>query len=305
MAAPIRKAPAAQPQRVSFLRLEDFSEGGFLPDGIYLWRDAQWKMHQYTKKDGTPVGAPFLDCQIIMEPQGGATKEEEKKYVHYSAGKNAHLTYQPDPATKGKTLILVPGGPASPMYEGSNFQMLVKSLHDTVTFPDDFGGDDLGFVDGLVARMQGILEPESRTEYKRSQNALAEVAQAPSAPKKIPVVAEVISAPWQSNGNAPVGEKVTLTKADVGKLPPPPKATSVPAPQSDDIDIPSKIAGMLEANPNGLAKASLRMGVFKDIKTHPSGQALMDQYFGSDDTLNTLLNEWGYKIEGDRVVLIP
>jgi len=302
MAAPIRKAPAAQPQRVSFLRLEDFSEGGFLPDGVYLWSDLQFKMHQFTKKDGTPVGPVFLYCQITMEPPEGAKKEEEKRIAHYGLGSTAHLTYQPDPATKGKTLTLVPGGPQSPMYEGSNFQMLVKSLHDTITFPDDFSGDDLGFLEGLVARMQGIPEPDSRAEFRAAKNALAEVAQAPSKPKKIMVVAEVISAPWQT-GNA-----VTSAAKSTGNglpKPPTPKPTQLPLiPPSEDVDIPSKIAGMLEANPNGMARAALRMGVFKDVRGLPNGQALMDQYFGSDDTLNALLNEWGYKLEAGNVVLV-
>src|SRR5579859_6037364 len=130
MAAPLKRVTNAAPV-ISFLRLEDYSQGGGLPDGDYLWSNLQFVMFQPTKKDGTVVGPSRLSVQITMEPPAGTTTEEEKRIQNYSMGTNAHLTYQPD--TTGKSLALVPGGPAAPLYENTNWYYLLKSLYDTTT----------------------------------------------------------------------------------------------------------------------------------------------------------------------------
>jgi len=310
--APIKRAVSTVPV-ISFLRLEDYSQGGGLPDGDYLWSNLQFVMFQPTKKDGTVVGPARLSVQIVMEPPAGATTTEEQRVQNYSMGSNAHLTYQPDPTSGGKKLALVPGGPASPLYESTNWHYLLKSIYDTTTVPEDLPMDDLSVFEGIVAHMTSIPEPEERRNFRTS---LAELD--PNAGKRvnrIAVVAEIKSAPWIEGvpAKAPTPElatpappaKASLPSRKTGVLPASPApAAPTQAVNGGDVDILGKIASVLESNPNGVGKTALRMAVFKDVRGLANGQALMDQYFSSDETLNALLNQWGYKLAGANVTLI-
>lgn len=289
MAVPIKRVTNAAPL-ISFLRLEDYSQGGGLPDGDYLWSNLQFVMFQPTKKDGTVVGPSRLSVEITMEPPAGATTLEEKRIQNYSMGTNAHLTYQPDPASGGKSLALVPGGPSAPLYENTNWHYLLKSIHDTTTLPEDMNGNDLSIFEGVVAHMVSIPEPEERKQFRSN---ISEVD--PNVGKranKIAVVAEIKSAPWMEAAPA----RVVAPKAAPNVTPK--AAAPVANGTTGDVDILSKIATVLEANPNGLSKAALRIAVFKDVRGLPNGQAIMDQYFGTDSILNSHLNPWGYKLEG-------
>jgi hypothetical protein len=307
MPAPLKRA-ATVVQSVSFLRSEDFSQGGFIPNGEYLWSDLQFLMHTPTKKDGTIVGKPRLVCQITLEPLAGATTEEERKKIPYSLGTNAHLTYQPDPDSNGKKLKLVEGGPAAPLYEGTNFQILMKSLNDSTTLPPDLTTDDLSVLEGIVAHMTNIDEPESRKDF-RSQST-GEVDTNSNRKNKILVVVEVKRASWMETADtpAPAPVKAATKPNGIAKVTPPVnKAVPAPAPaptEGDDI-VPNKVASILETNMNGMAKLGLRMAIFKSLKADgvDNPTPLVDPYFSDDAVLNELLNGFGYKLDGPQVVV--
>lgn len=65
------------------------------------------------------------------------------------------------------------------------------------------------------------------------------------------------------------------------------------------------IAAILGENVDGLLRIKLRNGVFANSnKTNPAmGQAILEQFFATDDSLNGILGEIGYVIEGLNVVV--
>lgn len=302
MAAP--KRAVQQLQKVSFLSQGDYTKGGGLADGDYLWSSLDILMFQPTKQDGTVVGPSKLAVRIVMEPPAGAQNDDEKHIQHYSMGTNAHLTYQPDPET-GKGLVLVPGGPAANLYESTNWYILLKSLFDC-GMPEDIG-DDLSALEGIVVHITSVDEPKERKGFRTSTSEV----QPEQKERKIPVVMEIKSAPWMDAPQlapAKVGPKVV---APASKAAPISKANGkvapAPAPTTDGGDnrtaVLNAAASFLETNPNGAKKAALRMACFRVLNDNPARQDIMNEYFSDDATLGGVLAEIGFKVEGDTVAL--
>lgn len=310
MAAP--KRAVQQLQKVSFLSPKDYSKGGGTPDGDYLWSALDFVQFQPQKKDGTIVGPSKLAIRIQMDPVNGYQEgEEPRPPVHYSLGSSAHLTYQPDPET-GKGLVLVPGGPAAPLYESTNAYILMKSLWDS-GMPEDLG-DDLTLLEGIVVHITSIPEPEERKGFRTSTSEV----QPEQKERKIPVVMEIKSAPWMEGATptpvkvatkpAPVTKPQTLAER-VASAAPKPKVNGKPAtppPPADDDNktaVTNAVASFLETNPNGVKKAALRMACFRVLADNPARQDIMTEFFSDDEALGGVLGEIGYKVEGDTIAL--
>ncbi len=310
MAVATKRTAPQQLQKVSFLTSKDYTKGGGFRDGDYLWTSLDILMFQPTKKDGTVVGPAKLAVRISMEPPNGATSDEEKITQHYSMGTNAHLTYQPDPET-GKGLVLVPGGPAAPLYESTNWYILVKSLLDC-GMPED-EANDLTALEGIVVHMVSVPEPEERKGFRTSTSEM----QPEQRERKIPVVMEIKSAPWMEEA-PPARERVVVTPKQVGKLPAgivkapataAPKVNGKPPapPITDDggnrVALLNAVAEFLETSPNGAKRAVLRLACVKLLADNPSKAEILNQYFSDDEALGGVLGEIGYKMEGDSVSL--
>lgn len=306
---PLRRAANVQTY-VPFLRLETYSTGGGIPDGDYLWVDLSVLMHTPTKKDGTVVGAPRLAVRVTMDPPNGAQTVEERREQTYSMGTKAHLTYQPDPET-AKRIIPIPGAPAASIYEGSNFNLLLKSLYDS-GMPQDYAMDDLRSLEGILVHITSIDEPVERAGF-RTQNQ-TEVQDAPKKPSKIPVVSQVIKAPWL--GNMAAAAPVPLTKpavphavtpiSNVAASVVPVNGTPAPAAGQPILDEESAavqaIMEILDASPgNKTSKLNLQTGAFRILKSHPGKQSIMNTYFANNDNLAALLSQLGYGINAGAI----
>ncbi len=303
-----RAAPQQQLHKVSFLTAGDYSKGGGLPDGDYLWSSLDIVMFQPQKKDGTLVGPAKLAVRIQMDPPNGYQPgEEPRQPIHYSMGTNAHLTYQPDPET-GKSLVLVPGGPAAPLYESTNWYILFKSLLDC-GMPENVG-EDVSVLEGIIVHVVSVPEPDERKGFRQSTSEM----QPEQKDRKIPVVMEIKSAPWMEE--APPAPVRTAPKP-IGRVAPAPapvaKATpkvngKPPAPPTTDdggnrVALLNAVAEFLETSPNGAKRAVLRLACVKLLADNPSKAEILNQYFSDDEALGGVLGEIGYKMEGDSVSL--
>ncbi len=261
-----------------------------------------------TKKDGTLVGPAKLAVRIQMDPVNGYQQgEEPRQPVHYSMGTAAHLTYQPDPET-GKSLVLVPGGPAAPLYESTNWYILFKSLLDC-GMPENVG-DDVSVLEGIIVHVVSVPEPEERKGFRVSTSEM----QPEQKERKIPVVMEIKSAPWMEAAPAPrVAPKIAPSPAVKAalvqaKAPAPKVNGKAPAPAPDEggenrTSLLNAVAQFLETSPNGAKRAVLRLACVKLLADNPSKAEILNEYFSDDEALGGVLGEIGYKMEGDSVAL--
>lgn len=334
MAAPTRpKAPTATApiadNRVSFGDDTFYSAGGGgIPEGRYLtYYDAV--THQYEKQDGSKVGPEFLAIRVAAYPLDSYTPETEPLLGYYSMGGKALLSFMPNADDEGKSLLAVPGGPATGLNDSCNWNLYRKSLRDS-GMPDGVFTNDLRAIDGTWVHITHIPEPENRkTMAARTGEAQPEER----ANRTIAVVTEILEggSPWEGGGGvpdvAPAPAKVTRMPARSGApaqraaappaaaparrapgrpaaAPPPPAAES---PTEDDdllAAAQTAAAAVIEASPDGVPKLVLKTGVFKAAgKTNGNeiAQKILDTYWADDKTLNGLLGTLGYKINGPRV----
>ena len=329
---PLRRAAAPAAQYVPFLRLTDYSAGGIIPDGVYLIPDFSVVMFQPVKKDGVIAGPMRLSVRVTFDPPNGATSQEERREQHYSMGTKAHLSFQPDPAS-GKRLLPVENATGGQLYELSNWHMFISSLYQA-GMPENYAVDDLSALDGIVVHIKGVPEPESRKDLQ-TQNT-GEVAPAERKPQKIPVVIEVLAAPWLvpaavTNGiplaarpvapapvapPAPLGRpalpvraaapvQATLPLAPVAAGPPAPPVAAAPAatPVDNEEAVAGAILNVIAQNPNGLNKLTLQTSVFRLRASNTNRQTIMTVYFSDDANLGGLLNQMGYQLTATKDIL--
>jgi hypothetical protein len=263
-----------------------------------------------TKRDGTIAGPARLSVRVVMEPPGGATTEEEKKEHHYSMGTKAHLSFQPDPET-GTGVVPVEGGPGANMFDSTNWYLVLKSLWDC-GMPQDYVDNDLSVLEGITVHITNVPEPEERKGFRSSTSEVAPEQR----DRKVPVVSEVISAPWIEGAvaaaqpaakPAAVPAKAAAAPAKLAAKPNGAAAAPPPAPApADDAQkraVEDALAVFLADNPNGGSRAALRLRVNRELAAHPDKTAIMDAYLGDDTTLGAVLEPLGYKISGASVVL--
>lgn len=339
MAAPTRPkattgATPAADNRVSFGDDTFYSAGGGgIPEGRYTtYYDAV--LHQYEKQDGTKVGPEFLAVRVAAYSLDNFNPDAEPLIGYYSMGSKAILSFMPNADDEGKSLLAVPGGPATGLNDSCNWNLYRKSLRDS-GMPDGVFTNDLRAIDGTWVHIVHVPEPENRkTMAARTGEAQPEER----ANRTIAVVTEILEngSPWEGTGGFPEAAPAvapakvtrmparpgaTAPKASAppaaaparrapGRAPAPPPPTAESPVEDDDLLAAAQTAAaaVIETSPNGVPKLVLKTGVFKAAgKTNgnETAQKILDTYWVDDNTLSGLLGTLGYKIDGPRVVPIP
>ncbi len=310
--ATLLKKPAAKPalEGVNFGSLSDYSAGGIIPEGDYLLSDFTVMMWQAEKKDGTKVGNPVLAVRVTHEPPQGATKEEEQKFGYYSMGREAHLSYAPNPET-GKGLVAVAGGKGGGLNDQTNWAIYLQNLYDS-GLPEGVFTNDMTVLDGMQVHCRAIPEPESRKTMNNART--GEVAGEPRQPKTITVVSEIKGCSWEGTAGpieaAPAKTaappKPSLLKKKLAPPPPP------PVEEASNEEAEQIFAGALEAvmqkNLKGMSRMQLRTALFRTLKEGAGedvANALTEAYFATDEPITAALNTIGFTIQGANVVLMP
>ena len=307
---PLRRAAAPAQQYVPFLRLSDYSSGGMIPDGDYLIPDFSVVNFTPTKRDGTVAGPMRLSVRVTFDPPNGAQTQEDRREQHYSMGTNAHLLFQPVP-TYGKRLIPVENATAGGFYDMSNWHLFLKSLYDS-GMPEDFAVDDLTTLDGIVVHIKNVKEPEERKGF-RTQNT-GEV-QADQKDRKIPIVTDILLAPWLAAGATRPSFPVPTQPSPAVRAALPLRGTvtaaTIPVPPvsnngavDNETAVATAILSLFEKNPNGCSKLALQTGTFRALVGNPNQQQIMTTYFSDEATLSSLLNQMGYKLAAGKVELL-
>src|ERR1700675_483221 len=292
--------------------LAGYSSGGVLPEGDYCWTELTVEMFQPTKQTGEKVGPAKLAVKITLVPLAGGEAREQ----HYSLGTNAHQSWQPNPET-GKGLVAVPGGPGTPPNASTNWAFLIKSLYDS-GLPNGILNDDLSVLEGVHVHMANVPEPEERKGFMSKTGEAGET----QGPKTIAVVTEIKDdgKPWEGtggiveaavapkpNGKVPTAAQAAATRPAPSRTAPAQKAAAPAA--NDDVETAAitGISSVLEL-PNyakGVGKLILRTSTFKSVSGangQEVAQKVINTYFSSDDTLNSILNSLGYKVQGTQVI---
>jgi hypothetical protein len=180
--------------------------------------------------------------------------------------------------------------------------------------------DSLDVLDGVWVHIQQVPEPEERKGF-RSTAATGENADemANRGPRTVGIVTAIHEggAPWEGGGGVPEAEAKPAAKPAAVAAKPGPKAVAkvapapVEVPAGDDeeavkvaaINAVSAVLGQAQFA-NGTTKLLLRANTFKALQGEPDmAQAVTNTFFSSDDALNGLLGELGYKVQGGSVVV--
>lgn len=328
--SPVRKAaapPAPPPavEGVDFGDLAFYNQGSFtLPEGDYAFY-FDVRNHAFTRANGTQ-GEPRLGVMVAAYPLTGGDPHE----VFYSMGTKAGLSFQPNPdsAVDGlcKSLMAIPGGPAAGLPGSTNWNMLLKSLYDSGLEQGVFG-NDLTVLDGLWAHTQNVPEPEERKNFGAKTGDVQEERRA----GVISIVSEILEGgkPWEGGGGlpeegqapapaaapapravarpAPVAAR-PVAAAPAARLAPRPAPKAAAAPAAEEVDTTqAALEGMgevLSANEKGCARLLLKTGTFKAVSGkygNDMAQAVIDEHFKDDASINAILGQHGYVIAGPNV----
>jgi hypothetical protein len=346
MAGPVRPpraatAPVAD-NRVNFGDDSFYTGGGGIPEGDYiLFFDVV--IHQYEKQDGSKAGPQFLAVRVAA--YSFENPEAEPTLGYYSMGSKALQSFMPNVDDEGKSLLAIPGGPASSQNEATNWNLFRRSMIDC-GLPQGVLTNDFRAIDGIWVHITHIPEPESR---KNMGPLTGEAGPEERRNRNIAVVSEILDGgkPWEGTGGIPETPtppavpgpaKVTRMPAKPGpkapaaaaappavapKAPPARRAparapAAAPPPPAEtesvstDADVEqaaqSGAASVIEETPNGLPKLVLRTGVFKAVSKSHSAEmatAVLDTYFQDDRSMNALLGTLGYVVNGPRVEPAP
>lgn len=338
MAAPVRPRPNGAPaatadNRVNFGDDAFYSGGAGIPEGRYAcYFDSIF--HQYEKTDGSKAGPEFLAIRVAAYAL--EAPDEEPRLGYYGMGRKAILSFMPNPDDEGKSLLAVPGGPATSMNDSTNWNLFRKSMLDCGMPPGTLT-NDLRAIDGVWLHIVHIPEPEERKGFGAA--ATGEAQPEPRRNQTIAVCGEILDGgkPWEGGGGIPEAKPAASTK--IARMPtrpgpkappaapppgvaarapgraparpaaaPPPPAVESPAADEDLLSAAQNAAAsVIETSPNGIAKLVLRTGVFK-AATKVSGDevanAVLETYFTDEAALNTLLGTLGYVVDGTKVVPI-
>jgi hypothetical protein len=298
-------------QGANFLNLSFYVAGGGLPNDSYcLFFDV--RLHAYVDAQGVQKGEKKLGVMVTAYPLSSPT-EEHKKEQFYAMGTNAHKSWAPHPQT-GKSVVPIPGGPGQGLSNMSNWSYLFKSMIDCGLPAEYVDGKDLTALDGIHIHTMQIDEPEERKNIQSVNT--GEAAEGPRRSGKIAVCSEILASgmPWNNTGGIPKSPIVNGSAAAVGaqQLQQSTNPTSVaPAPASaPDIDLAGIAADGITAvltvptNANGCPKILLRTQTFAAVKKLHGDQVANDvinNFFTSDDALNSVLGTLGYTASGAQV----
>lgn len=306
---PIKKI---EPVLVNIGALEAFVAGGGLPEGKYAL-EFEFMNYQAKKKDGSDAGPARLGVMVTAHSLTDTNADPRTQF--YSAGTKAHESFAPNPDT-GTSLVPIAGGVgASGLADKTNYYYLIKSFYDS-GLPNGIFTNDIAVLNGIHCHMTNIPEPSERASFASSRT--SEVADEPRKNNTISVCSEIIPGgePWDGGGGIPVKGAKPAAKAApaktpvraVGKAAPAPVAPAVEAGTISEEDLQiiasEAITGFLEKNETGGKKLVLQTSVFKAVeKSYDTDTASAVIEFIKDvDTLNALLGELGFKVQGINVV---
>jgi len=297
------KQQAGKAVGFNFGDLSNYSSGGGIPEGDYVWTDLSVQMYQAKKQDtGANVGPARLGVMITLVPLAGG----DERTQFYSLGSNADKSWAPNPET-GKGIVAIPGGPGTPPNASTNWAVLVKSLMDS-GLPNGILQDDLSVLEGIHVHMANVPEPEERKGFVAKTGEAAD----DNRPKTIAVVTEIKDdgKPWEGTGGVPEAKAAVApngsARSAAKKSTAASASTATAASESDDV-LEAAINGASEVlgkSPNGCTKLLFRTGTFKAVNTavgQEMAQKVINTYFSSDDKLNSLLQQLGYEVSGTQV----
>lgn len=315
MAIP-KKTNAPVASGVNFGDLGFYSGSFTLPKGMYAL-EFHTKLHQPTKQDGSNVGNPRLGVMVNAHPineSGESTGDMMEQF--FSMGSKAHLSFAPD--AQGKGLVPVPGAPAGTAPRNTNWNFFLKSLYDA-GLPKGIFENDITTIDGIWVQTDQVPEPEERKGYA-SQAATGEAAAEQGERRgsgMIPVVTEIVEGgkPWEGGGGLPTAEAAPVAKAapkaaakpvakPAVKVSPAPEPEPAGADEDTATAAVNAVTSVLEANPDGLPKLKFRTETFKAATKAVGGevaQAILDTFFGNDESLNSILGQLGYEVKGAHI----
>lgn len=307
MAPIVRKAAPAQ-EGVNFGSLDMYKAGGGLPEGDYM-NTHTLVMHSgfgQTTSNLPPRLGVMIDC-VSLDDAGA---EPRKQF--YSLGGNADKSFAPD--ATGKMLVAVPGGPATSLNDQTNWAMYVKSLYDA-GLPENLFTNDLSVIDGIHVHMANVPAPEARKSFKSTIGEAAGLPNDQNRPQTVAIVTEIKDdgKPWEGTGGVPVAGKKAVPKAAVKAVAGKPVAAVAKAktqPEGDDDAesvATSAIADMIAKYPSGGTRVQFRVGAFGAVKAKHGAEmanTVITDYFGDDETLDSILNALGYQVSGDKIVLL-
>lgn len=296
---------AAQSAGFNLGELSGYSSGGGVPEGDYCLTDFSVMMFQAENQKGEKKGPPRLGVNITLVPLGGG----EERTQFYSMGSNADKSWAPNPAT-GKGIVPVAGGPGTPPNASTNWAYFVKSLFDC-GLPQGILSDDLSVLEGIHVHMQNVPEPEERKGYAAAARTGEAGAEEPRGNKTIAVVSEIKDdgKPWEGTGGVPDTQAPKPAAGKAASKPPAKAASKAPVEQTeaDPRDVATTaINTVMDGAKLPLTKLKLRTSVYKIVNEEHGldmAQAVTNNYFTSEDTLNELLGELGFKLEKSNIVM--
>lgn len=324
--APVARRIAPPAQRGGSI---DFGSDGFysgglgLPEGKYSV-SFHTQMFQPTKANGTPAGAAFLCVMMTCYPLQGGDKAEHP----LGCGQKAHLSFVP--SADGLGFDSVPGGPGVGMNDQTNWSIFRTSMRNC-GLPEGILKNDVSVLNGMWIQTQNVPEPESRKQM-RSQTGEAALNADPNTNRvrTCVVVAEILDngKPWEGTGGLPENEGDALldaapkpavrraiapaAAAPAARVAPP---AAAPEPAETEVSVEdiatAAMTGCTEflTNPKyarGCTKVQLRTGCFTAVSKSQGedmANAVLETYFGSDDTLNVILGELGYVSTGSNITV--
>lgn len=310
----IQKAVKQAAAEVNFGDISMYVAGAAIAEGNYA---LEFLVMNEQETENYKPKVPRIGVQVtahsISDP-----KEVKSKFL--SMGSKAHETFAPNPET-GKGLVLkagVQGGGTIP--SSCNWALFLKSMYDC-GLPQGIFTNDVSVLDGVHVHLANVPESEERRGFKNKKAATSEVEEEPKfdGPRTTLSVTEILEggAPWEGGGGIPDADATPApAPKTVGKVAPKPIAgkpaakapVAAAAVVGDEEIMASAINGVtavIEKNPNGVGKIILRTGTFKAVSAADGdemAQAVIDTFFGSDDALNTVIEQLGYKVEGIKVV---
>lgn len=306
--APVKKAAVAEVVAgVNFGDDSLYVAGGGLPEGDYiLFFDI--RNYQAMKQNGQAAGPARLGVMVTAHPL--ADPHSEPKMQFYSMGGNADKSFAPDPET-GKSLVAIPGAAGVTLPDSTNWNIFRKSMYDC-GLPVGIFTNSVEPLDGMHVHITNIPEPEERKGFGASKT--GEVEQEQKRKGTIGIVTEIKEdgKPWEGTGGLPEAKTAAPKAAGkpvaVAAKKAAPVAVAAVTEDGEDVKVAAinALGSLLEANPNGMAKLKMRTGVFSSVKASQGddmAQAVTDAFFSDDASLNMLLGELGYKLNGQMVVV--
>lgn len=305
---PVRRTTAPPPAvaGVNFGSLDMYAGGAAVPEGDYAL-EFGIQMFAGFKQTNAPMR---LGVMITCHPLDGG----EAKQTFLSMGTGMDKSFAPD-ADTGKSLVAVPGGPATTFNNSTNWALFLKSLYDC-GLPQGIFSNDISVLDGIHVHTQNIPEPESRksfgTKAATGEAALDKTEERRSGLTLVVSEIKEDGKPWEGSGGIPGSVPAAVApKAAVKPALAKPRAVVAPVVaevNEDDVRTAALngISAVLEKNPNGCVKLQLRTGSFKAISETAGAEmasAVIDTFFSSDDALNGVLGDIGYVVKGQQIVV--